>query len=413
MLKEHIKEKVAYCEKFNIAGYVNRIDRAGHHFFGSPNMVNLEIMNALMRGEDAEEAVDNFFEKTYPGYGQAVRELMEPTEDILRKIFWLRGYYFSELSAFPRINHSKNHFYFEMMKDNFEIASNEWFIPKNWGRGSLEEVLAEKAAAVKEADQAYNALKVLEGKLEKEAYEKLYVLFTNLKYIARLWEAMTKSFLYYAKYFETEDDAFILKMEDALSDLLSANREGIRLIGDKFYSQVATLYSRGDAMDYVEVFAKELRENLRVEKMRLDTLKAQKNVIDYIVCGGGTEGHRLMKEVNFSDTFLKDDSIYRIPGTGRGAAWSTVNTHGWFSYEIKVKPGCENKIILEIGPHLCKDTDIIVTIDGKEYKFMEKTNGRRKAVTLSYKGEKDRVRIRFDRFTGNTPCVHSISVICE
>jgi hypothetical protein len=44
---------------------------------------------------------------------------------------------------------------------------------------------------------------------------------------------------------------------------------------------------------------------------------------------------------------------------------------------------------------------------------MEKTEGKKKAVTIPYNGEKDRVRIRFDRFTRNTPGVHSISVIAK
>ncbi|MBQ7037122.1 MAG: hypothetical protein IJN74_06535 [Clostridia bacterium] len=413
MLKEHIREKFQYCEGFKPAGYANRIDRAGQHFFGSPNMVNLEIMNAYMQGEDAEEAIDRFFEKTYPGAGGAVREIMEPTEDILRSVFWLKGYYFSELSAFPRINHCKNHFYFEMMRDNFEIASGEWFIPKDWQRGSLESVLSEKADAAEKADACFEKLLSLKDKLEKEAFHSLYVRFGNLKYVARLWEAMTKAFMYYSKYFETRDEKYVLLMEEALSELLRTNQEGIALFGKEFYSQLVSLYSRGGGEDYVEAFAKDMRENLRVEKNRIAALEAQKNLVDYIVCGGGTEGHKLQKEVNFSDTFVKDDSIYRIPGTGRGAAWSTVNTHGWFSYEIKTKPHAENTILLEIGPHLCEDTDIKVNVDGTEYVFREKTGGKKTTVTIPYYGEKEYVRIRFDRFTKNTPCVHSISVISK
>ena len=48
MLKDHIKEKFEYCEGYNVAGYVSRIDRAGQNPFGGPNEVNLDIMNACI-----------------------------------------------------------------------------------------------------------------------------------------------------------------------------------------------------------------------------------------------------------------------------------------------------------------------------------------------------------------------------
>ena len=63
---------------------------------------------------------------------------------------WRRNY--SELSYFPQINHSKNHFYFEMMKKDFKIASDEWFIPIGWDRGSLESVYEEKDSALELAN---------------------------------------------------------------------------------------------------------------------------------------------------------------------------------------------------------------------------------------------------------------------
>ena len=36
---------------------------------------------------------------------------------------------------------------FEIMKDNYEIASNEWFIPVGWKRISIESILTEKEEA--------------------------------------------------------------------------------------------------------------------------------------------------------------------------------------------------------------------------------------------------------------------------
>ena len=125
MLKEHIIEKVKYCNTFSPVGYCSRIDRNGYQPFGTVQEVNLSIMNAYMNGENVDIAIDEFFNKKYGKAGKQVRDLMENTEDLQRKIFYLNGYYFTELSCFPRVNHSKNHFYFEIMKEDYCIASNE------------------------------------------------------------------------------------------------------------------------------------------------------------------------------------------------------------------------------------------------------------------------------------------------
>lgn len=137
-LYDHITEKYEYCEKFNPIGYCSRIDRAGAHNFGTVNEVNYVIMHALTGGKSVNEEVDKFFNEKYCENGQAVKELMIETENLQKAIFYINGYYFTELSRFPSLTHSKNHFYFEIMKDNYQIKSNEWFIPIGWERGSIE-----------------------------------------------------------------------------------------------------------------------------------------------------------------------------------------------------------------------------------------------------------------------------------
>ena len=233
MLKDHIAEKIEYCEGYNVAGYVSRIDRAGQHPFGGPNEVNLDIMNAYMLGEDVDKAIDNFFEKNYPEAPELVRELMENTEDIQKKIFYLNTYYFTELSLFPKINHCKNHFYFEMMKEDYCLASNEWFIPIGWERGPIENVLEEKASAVKQADEIYEKLLALKGILKDDAYDKLWYRFANLKYVAHIWQQLANTFLNYAKYFETKDAQYEDKLNETLETMLAINEEIKRYSGEE------------------------------------------------------------------------------------------------------------------------------------------------------------------------------------
>ena len=407
MLKKHIVEKFSYCEAFNPVGYVSRVDRGIQHPFGGVNEVNINIMNACMKGEDVDGAILDFFGEKYPNAAEEVMQLMERTEDILRKIIYLKGYYFSELSEFPTLNHSKNHFYFEMMRDDYAIASDEWFIPRNWERGTIDSVLAEKTEAAEEAQMLLEKLECIKDRIDKKEYKNLWTKFANLKYTAAIFKELTSCFLYYAKYFETGETKYKELLLTAVEILCALNCEGKNLIGKKFYCTQLDMHDYStDSAELVEDFRAELIKTLEIEERKTTQFRTE-NLIDYIVCGGCAEGHKLKKEVCFSDAILVDDDICRVPGNKR---WSMVSTHGWFSYEIKIAANSENTICVTAGSE--SDTlSIIVTIGDDEHIVEEKVYGK-KELLFTYKETegKNTVRIRIDRNCADTPYIYSITV---
>ncbi len=410
MLKEHIKEKVEYCEKFNPTGYVSRVDRGVRHPFGEVNEVNINIMNAYLNNEDVDSSIEAFFKEKYPNAAKEVMALMERTEHILKKIIYLKGYYFSELSAFPSLNHSKNHFYFEMMREDYTIASDEWFVPKNWERGSIESIIEEKETAKKEAAELFSKLEELKDKIAQKDYENLWTKFANLKYVAAIWLELTKCFINYTKYFETSDVSYREKLMQAAETMRTLGREGKRLLGKNFYcTQLDRFDDADDAAELVGEFVDEMIKTLEAEERKTRELSAQM-LTDFVICGGATEWHKLKKEVNFSDTFLLDGGLCRIPGSRLGNSWSLVNAHGWFSYELTVIPYAEQLIRVTVG----SQTDMLrlqVTIDDKEYSFDEAIKGKKELI-LPYKEKKGKntVRIRFDKTSADTPYIYLITV---
>ena len=337
MLRDHILKNFSYCESFEPVGYVSRIDRAGYHAFGDVNEVNYRIMEACLEGRDVDAAINAFFIERYGSVGPAVRALMERTEDIQRHIFNLKDYYFSEGSRFPAINHCKNHFYFEMMKEQHHLVSGEWFIPLGWQRGELCDLLKEKAQAVADTAALLTQCRSLEPLLAPAVYDALLKKFLNLSYVAQLWQALLDVFVHYTKYFELHKDAQALLLDDALNRLLHLEEAARAELGESFYVWQLSHNPNASyttAKEPVQSFVQDIRDSFRMEKALHQQLM-QQQLTDFVICGGGFEGHKIMKEVNFSDTYLKADGICRIPGTYRGKAFSTVNAHGWFSYELK------------------------------------------------------------------------------
>lgn len=407
MLKSHIAEKFAYCEGFEPKGYVARIDRAGQIPFGDVNEVNINIMHAHLNHLDVEKEIQKFFEDKYPKAATEVRTLMEQTENVLKKTFYANGYYFTELSLFPTLNHCKNHYYFEMMREKCDIVSNEWYIPRGWERGSLEDILFEKQSAAEDADQLLKQLETLKDKMETVEYEKLSAKFINLKIITNMWFLLAKVFMNYVKYFETLDAKYEEALKQNTAMLLQLNEQGIATLGDKFYLKgIKESVIPGGK---IEDFVKEVHASFQLEKEALSNMEKEE-LWDYIVCGGAMEGHRLQKEVNFSDTLIHNNALCRIPGNMRGMEWSSINAHGWFSYEVLVKPKAENKIKLIMsgsnGP-----LNICVTIEGIKYCIQSDNPDRCEYEICYYETEgKDTVRIRFDKISKYTPCVFAIKV---
>ena len=72
-------------------------------------------MKAHLDGENLENVIDKFFLDRYGKAGLKVRNIMEKTEDVVKKTLFANDYYYSELSLFPTLNHCKNHFYFEQI----------------------------------------------------------------------------------------------------------------------------------------------------------------------------------------------------------------------------------------------------------------------------------------------------------
>lgn len=411
MLKDHIAKKFEYCESFAPKGYVARIDRTFQTPFGGVNEVNNDIMRAHYYGEDPDAAIDAFMEAKYPGLGAEVKAIMEKTEEVLIKTIWLKGYYYSRLSLFPDMNHSKNHFYFEMMRKDCQIASNEWFIPKGWKPVDLDILMAEKDEAVAEAAALYDKICALKDRMDAEEYQKIWTKFCNLKYVTEIWRELTKLFINYVKFFETRDEQYKVALRKASDDIIALKLAGIDVLGDKFYcSGTREYFWQYLGSNVVDYFVNEIWESFELELKATERLEKE-DLVDFIVCGGGMEGHKLQKEVNFSDVFAHNGVICRIPGDRRGAKWCSINAHGWFSYEVAVKPGTENTIIME-AEGFDGEIDAQVTIGDEVHEIHTKTDGIQEfKFTHTAAADETAVRIRVDKLSVNTPCVSVIKVL--
>lgn len=410
MLRKHIEQNYAHCEKYSPCGYVSRIDRSGFYPWDEVNEVNLVIMHALMSGENVDEAIDLFFKGKYGKTADKVRAIMEQTEDVVRRILFLNGYYFSELSRFPTLNHSKNHFYFEMMRENYHIASKEWFVPAMWKRGNIGKIFDEIESAKNDAAILLQRVLALKDEIVEDEFADLYVKFRNLDICARIWGELVEVFFSYSRYIDGGEKEYYSKLKKALSRLLELESIGKERLGDKFHCIIG---DRFDGLvhnrDMISEFVAEIEVSLAYEDSKNREL-ANGGLTDYVICGGACEGHRLQKEVNFSDTLIRGGELCRIPGNRKGLEWSMITAHGWFSYEICVNPDRENTVSVDVGSNT--DTLCMKVIIGNDEHTVNMDGGDKRRIEFIYRANPNekKVRIRFEKISANVPCVYTVTV---
>ena len=418
MLKDHIVRKFGECEEFNPKGYVSRIDRGGFIPFDTPNEVNLEIMSACQDGRDVDEAIDAFFKKNYGECADEVRALMEGTEDIQIKMFYINKVEFSMLSLFPSLSYLITAQKVEMFRDKPELEATAWYIPKDYVRPPLEELIRAKREAVAEATAKLDALKSLEARLPEDKYRGLYTRFANMLVAARLWEELTYCCIGFARFFDTKDEAYLDDVRRAMANLEKIDDGAFLALGKDYYCHAlgrntlahsvpgANEPSRSSVRSFVE----QVSRHFGLESDAIKKFEAM-GLTDYVVCGGFSERHDLKKEINFSSSHTRPEGVCRLAGSSRGKAWSVIKAHGWFSYELKLRPGCENLITVNAAGWDSSAVDLAVTVNGNRQEFRTTADGIA-PITIRYTAKEDEgtATVRIDRITENMPIVFSITV---
>ena len=133
-----------------------------------------------------------------------------------------------------------------------------------------------------------------------------------------------------------------------------------------------------------------------------------RNVTDFIIAGGFSECHNPKCEGNFSACLTMPDGSCRTAGSERGAMWSVVKTHGWFFYEMKVKPGAEN-VLTVTGKGEDGNLSIDIEINGEMKRYQKSGEG---LVDIEHhftpKAGQDIVTVRIDRNSASLPFIYTL-----
>lgn len=409
LLKDHIKKKVEYCLQFNPRGFACRIDRFGHDPFGTPNEANLVALDAALDGRDVDEAVRAFFKQEYGEYAETVLRAMEGTEEIQIKAMHAQGFYnIHALSYFPAPGTMRwQHRYF---RDDYKPKPGTWQELAGFPGMNHEQVMADKEEAIRLSEEKLALIRTLEGKLEPEKYYSLYMRFLNQVLVARVWKQVARIYSGLARYFEYASQPHLEQVYSAMEELKRIDDEGYAALGADYYCEANSNYREGrrSKLQYLE---SELKHQIEMEVQTIEELRAQ-NLCDFVVAGGFSEEHNIKNEPNFSSAVCLPEGICRSAGSTKGKKWSVLKAHGWISYDLKVRPGVENTLVVSgkgeeehLRFDLALDGEQVarVSLDGEG--FVEYTHKFIPAPGV------EQVTVRIDRNSEYMPFIHTIKTL--
>lgn len=417
MLKKHITDKVAYCNRFGVRGYVARIDRGGYIPFGTPNEVNLEIMNAAVDGLDVEAAIDAFFAREYGQYGPIVKEAMTDTEELQVKALHAEGRPMHWLSNFPPLFSIKNGY--RIFRKDFTLTPEQLADGLRFFRPEV--VLRDQEEAIARIEEKLALVKTLEGKLEPDQYYSVYMRFVNFLYVAKIFRELVKAYSAMAKYFEENDEEALPHIFAAIDRMTELDEAGYRALGKDWHCEALALkpgspfLTYSIPVDYSERTGQvyHLKNMLgRAVALEVETRRmlAKENPVDFVVAGGFSEDHKRKSEPNFSAALTLEDGNCRTAGSERGAYWSMLKAHGWFSYDMKVNPDAENTLFVRGKGHN-GTFSIDIAIDGDMTRHSIAGDGILElSRTFTPAAGKETVTIRIDRNSESLPFVYSLMI---
>ena len=279
-----------------------------------------------------------------------------------------------------------------------------------WKRGNIGKIFDEIESAKNDAAMLLQKVVALKDEIVEDEYADLYAKFKNLDICARIWGELVEVLFSYSRYIDGGEKEYYSKLKKALSRLLELESIGKERLGDKFHCIIG---DRFDGLvhnrDMIFEFVAETEVSLAYEDSKNREL-ANGGLTDYVICGGACEGHRLQKEVNFSDTLIRGGELCRIPGNRKGLEWSTINAHGWFSYEMNITPESDNLITVEAGSNT--DTLCMKVIIGNDEHTVNMDGGDKRRIEFIYRAKPNekKARIRFEKISANVPCVYTVTV---
>jgi hypothetical protein len=234
-------------------------------------------------------------------------------------------------------------------------ANLEWAIISNRISPKWEEIIADKDKAISMIQTCLDDLTKSRQNIKKEACVYLFDGFRKFMVLAKAYRILCTMSIAYLRVLSSGTNgmnSFIKEKNSAIA--LAAEIE--QAFGADFYGNMPKLLA-----DNAEQMARELEIELAVHRFN----KNNKNIVDWVLCGGISFEWRVHKSTHGSWVYRDYDIIYRLAG-------NEIFADGFFEYEMQVPSG--DSLLYLLWGDTGEKRQAYVDIDGKRHVVEAKTN---------------------------------------
>jgi hypothetical protein len=392
-----------------------RIDRHNYSALGTLQEVNLAAASMVLQDPEvtAEEVWHKWGRERWGEHCEELVEIFKQSMDVVKKSRYIDGnLIFHTFVISPSMEHLKVGGIFAVFTQQVPLSSQAdmWSMLSSRATPSRKALLAEKAEAVGIARGMLADFQRIEAGIPEEERGILRTDLDRHITVARLFEELCAAICAYFDAMETGGDErakFLSRMEAALTFCDSVEDD---LVRETHSIAMAALLAA-------------LAQEFAAEADARRDWKMDSRVVDFVVCGGLLDEHRVRRYLHGSGTCL-------IGGRPARAIGNPVFPNGFLEYEMKVpEAGGVLKIqtaqalvstgnregkgikqgALEVGTSQGRPEFLNVSLDGEARIVPVPANGLIE-LPLGHSNKEKPVRVRIAKHGAHYPWVHGLAV---
>ena len=305
----------------DVRTFVLRADRRNRIAPGTLNEINLVAGTAWAKNPelDMEALWRGWLTGRFGGAPDGMAELLEQTFEVIKLALYIDQQQMSH-DRFPSFENAKHVQVFHLFEraGNLRHMRDHWSMIADRKTRPHDEIIQEKEDAVAMAESLLAWFDGLSGAVSDQARQEIRRMLNGLALLARGSLAVVRCIAAHLEDAWRQRKRAVGPFEEEAQALLDAADQVAAEEGEEFFAEMPARM-RG--------FVEGLRREREIELPRRKQLAEEERLVDYVLCGLASEGHKLSKRLHTGSTGLEGRRHYRAAGFGERQP---------FSYEIRL-----------------------------------------------------------------------------
>ena len=321
---EYLLERLRAAAERGAKTFALRADRRGHSVVGTLNEINLIAATAWAKDQtvDVGRLWRLWMQARLGAAPDGLREILGQTFEVVKNSLYIDGQQISH-DGFPSFEDAQRVQLFHLfepagnlrhMRDHWSILSDRATIPH-------AEIVSAQQETVEMAASLGAWFDSIASELSEEGRDQVRQGLARLSLVARSCLALVRAVAAHLEDAWRAEPRAVGAFDEEADRLLGLADEVAAAEGEEFF---------GHAPARMRGFVEALRRERRVDPPRRETLDAEPGLVDYVLCGLASEGHKLGRRLHTGGARLLGDTHFRESGVGECEG---------FGYELRVPPG--------------------------------------------------------------------------